>query len=158
MQSRQADNESEFALWRVKRAYTGHSDDAGDIRSRRRVLIAHKDKSIADSLAVQLRLKGLQVIHCQDLKSLRALVRSWHPQALLLDTSLDNESGYVFLRTLRNDADLTGRLLVAMSNAGPADPVQTLKDAGFDAHCRRPCSTWRIVELVESFFSAPLTR
>ena len=150
MSSRLADNESEFALWRIKRARAGDAS--------RRVLIAHKDKSIGDSLAVQLRLKGLQVIHSQDLKSVRALVHSWQPQALLLDTRLDNDSGYVFLRTLRMDADVTGRLLVAMSNVWPADPVQTLKEAGFDAHCRRPCATWRIVDLVESFFSMPLTR
>ena len=102
MSSRLADNESEFALWRIKRARTGDAS--------RRVLIAHKDKSIGDSLAVQLRLKGLQVIHSQDMKSVRALVHSWQPQALLLDTRLDNDSGYVFLRTLRMDADVTGRL------------------------------------------------
>ncbi|KND56217.1 Response regulator receiver domain protein(CheY) [Candidatus Paraburkholderia kirkii] len=122
------------------------------------MLIAHKDKSIGDSLAVQLRLKGLQVIHSQDLKSVRTLVNSWQPHALLLDKSLDSDSGYVFLRTLRMDADVTCRLLVAMNNVWPADPVQTLKEAGFDAHCRRPCATWRIVDLVKAFFSAPLTR
>jgi len=133
MSSRLADNESEFALWRIKRARTADTS--------RRVLIAHQDKSIGDSLAVQLRLKGLQVIHSQDMKSVRALVHSWQPQALLLDTRLDNDSGYVFLRTLRMDADVTGRLLVAMSNVWPADPIQTLKETGFDAHCRRPCAT-----------------
>ncbi|MDR5817871.1 MULTISPECIES: histidine kinase [unclassified Caballeronia] len=150
MSSRLAHNESEFALWRIKRARTSDAS--------RRVLIAHKDKSIGDSLAVQLRLKGLQVIHSQDLKSVRALVGSWQPHALLLDTSLDSDSGYVFLRTLQMDSEMTGRLLVAMSNVWPADPVQMLKDAGFDAHCRRPCATWRIVDMVEAFFSAPLRR
>jgi DNA-binding response OmpR family regulator len=150
MSSRQADNESDFALWRIKRAHVGDSS--------RRVLIAHKDKSVGETLAVQLRLKGLQVIHTQDLRSLRALLTNWHPQALLLDTSFDDESGYVFMRTLHMDADLTGRLLVAMSNVWPADPIHTLKEAGFDAHCRRPCSTWRIVELVEAFFKTPATR
>ncbi|WP_250493306.1 histidine kinase [Caballeronia sp. GAWG1-1] len=150
MSSSQANNEREFALWRMKRAHTGDAP--------RRVLVAHKDKSIGESLAVQLRLKGLQVILSQDLKSVRALVNSWKPQALIVDTSLDSESGYVFIRTLRMDVDVTGRLLVALSNVLPADPVQTLKEAGFDAHCRRPCSTWRIVEMVEAFFSAPATR
>lgn len=82
MSSRLADNESEFALWCIKRARTSDASC--------RVLIAHKDKSIGDSLAVQLRLKGLQVIHSQDLKSVRTLVRSWQPHALLLDTSLDS--------------------------------------------------------------------
>jgi DNA-binding response OmpR family regulator len=145
-----AEQEKHFALWSIKRART---QDAS-----RRVLIAHKDKSIGESLAVMLRLKGLEVIHSQDLKSVRSLVQNWKPQALVLDTSLDSESGYVFIRTLRMDADITGRLLVAMSGVWPADPVETLKDAGFDAHCRRPCSTWRIVDLVEAFFSAPATR
>ncbi|SAL22640.1 response regulator [Caballeronia terrestris] len=143
------DQEKQFALWSIKRARTQDPS--------RRVLVAHKDKSIAESLAVMLRLKGLQVIHSQDLKSVRRLVETWKPQALILDTSLDSESGYIFIRTLRMDADLTGRLLVAMSNVWPADPIQTLKDVGFDAHCRRPCSTWRIVDLVEAFFAAPAT-
>lgn len=150
MAPRPADHESEFALWRIKRAPAGNF--------ARRVLIAHRDKSIGDSLALQLRGKGLQVIHSQDLGSVRALVHSWRPHALALDTSLDSESGYVFIRTLRMDADVTGRLLVAMSNVWPADPVEVLKDAGFDAHCRRPCSTWRIVDMVDAFFSAPVTR
>jgi DNA-binding response OmpR family regulator len=143
------DDEKQFALWSIKRA--------GTQGSPRRVVIAHKDKSIAESIAVMLRLKGLQVIHCQDLKSVRSLVQNWKPQALILDTNLDSESGYVFIRTLRMDADFTGRLLVAMSNVWPADPIETLKDAGFDAHCRRPCSTWRILDLVDAFFFAPAT-
>jgi DNA-binding response OmpR family regulator len=150
MSPRSADHESEFALWRIKRAPAG--------ASARRVLIAHRDKSICDSLALQLRDKGLQVIHSQDLGSVRSLVHNWRPQALALDTSLDSESGYVFIRTLRMDADVTGRLLVAMSNVWPADSVESLKDAGFDAHCRRPCSTWRIVDMVDAFFSTPVSR
>jgi CheY-like chemotaxis protein len=158
MSSRQArneiDSESDFALWRIKRAFPSPDHDNGS----RRVLIAHKDRSVSESLAVQLRLKGLQVIHSPDLRAVRALLTNWQPQALLLDTGLDNEPDYVFLRTLHNDADLTGRLLVAMSNVWPADPVSSLKEAGFDAHCRRPNSTWRIVEMVEAFFTAPLTR
>ncbi|CDY75358.1 Response regulators consisting of a CheY-like receiver domain and a winged-helix DNA-binding domain [Caballeronia glathei] len=141
------DDERQFALWSIKRARTQDSS--------RRVLIAHKDKSVGESLAVMLRLKGLQVILSQDLKAVRSLVQNWKPQALILDTSLDSESGYVFIRTLRMDADITGRLLVAMSDVWPADPIETLKDAGFDAHCRRPCSTWRIVDLVDAYFSAP---
>ncbi|WP_232316554.1 hypothetical protein [Candidatus Burkholderia verschuerenii] len=63
MSSRQADNESAFALWRIKRV------EAGD--SSRRVLIGHKDKSVGEFLAVQLRLKGLDVIHSQDLVGAR---------------------------------------------------------------------------------------
>jgi DNA-binding response OmpR family regulator len=141
------DDERHFALWSMKRARPASAP--------KRVLVAHKDKSIGESLAVLLRLKGLQVIHSQDLKAVRRLVQSWKPHAVVMDTRLDSDSDYVFIRTLRAEADLNGRFLVAMSNVWPADPVETLKDAGFDAHCRRPCATWRIAELLEAYFTAP---
>ncbi len=95
MSSHQADNESDFALWRIKRAHTSSNYD----NRSRRMLIAHRDKSVGSSLAVQLRLKGLQVIHIQDIRSVRALLTNWQPQALMLDTNLDSDSDYVFLRT-----------------------------------------------------------
>jgi DNA-binding response OmpR family regulator len=144
------DDESHFALWSMKR--TRHAT------APKRVLVAHKDKSIGESLAVLLRLKGLQVIHSQDMKAVRRLVQSWKPQAVVMDTRLDSDSDYIFIRTLRAEAELSGRFLVAMSNVWPADPVETLKDAGFDAHCRRPCATWRIADLLDTYFTAPAKR
>jgi hypothetical protein len=59
---------------------------------------------------------------------------------------------------LRPDADINGRLLVAISNVWPADPIETLKDAGFDAHCRRPGATWRLAEMLATYFSIPQRR
>src|SRR5471030_758835 len=141
------DDERHFALWSGKQARMPIGSP--------RVLIAHQDKLIGESLAALLRLTGLQVMHTQNLKSARSLLQNWKPQALILDTRLDSESGYAFISALRPDADITGRLLVAISNVWPADPVETLKDAGFDGHCRRPCATWRLVEVLTTFFSIP---
>ena len=141
------EDERHFALWSVKRAHMPVGPP--------RVLIAHQDKPIAESLGALLRLTGLQVMQTQNLKSARSLLLNWKPQALILDTRLDSDSDYEFIRALRPDADLTGRLLVAISNVWPADPVETLKDAGFDAHCRRPCATWRLVDMLTTWFSIP---
>lgn len=141
------DDEHHFALWSGKQARMPIGSP--------RVLIAHQDKLIADSLGALLRLTGLQVMQTQNLKSARSLLQNWKPQALILDTRLDSDSDFSFIRTLRPDADITGRLLVAISNVWPADPVETLKDAGFDAHCRRPCATWRLVEMLTTYFSIP---
>ncbi|KLU26289.1 histidine kinase [Caballeronia mineralivorans PML1(12)] len=144
------DDERHFALWSRKQARMPIGSP--------RVLIAHQDKLIGESLAALLRLTGLQVMQTQSLKSARSLLQNWKPQALILDTRLDSESGYAFINALRPDADITGRLLVAISNIWPADPIETLKDAGFDAHCRRPCATWRLAEMLTTYFSIPQRR
>lgn len=141
------EDERHFALWSVKRTHMPVGPP--------RVLIAHQDKQISESLGALLRLTGLQVMQTQNLKSARSLLLNWKPQALILDTRLDSDSDYEFIRALRPDADRTGRLLVAISNVWPADPVETLKDAGFDAHCRRPCATWRLVDMLTTWFSIP---
>jgi DNA-binding response OmpR family regulator len=139
------DDERQFAWWTLERAPAPVA--------RPRVLIAHTDRPIGESLAVVLRLKGLQVMIAHDLKTVRSLVANWKPEALLLDTRLDSDTGYRLIRQLRVDVGNTCRLLVAISNIAPADPVESLKDAGFDAHCRRPCATWRVAGLLESYFS-----
>jgi len=115
------DDERHFALWSGKQARMPVGSP--------RVLIAHQDKLIGESLAALLRLTGLQVMQTQNLKSARSLLQNWKPQALILDTRLDSDSGYEFIRALRPDADTTGRLLVAISNIWPADPVESLKHA-----------------------------
>jgi CheY-like chemotaxis protein len=141
------DDERHYALWRSRQSHIPVLSP--------RVLIAHQDKLMAESLAVLLRLTGLQVLHAQNLVTARALIESWKPQALILDTRLDSDSDFTFIRTLRLDADITGQLLVAISNVWPADPVERLKAVGFDAHCRRPGATWRIAELLQGYFSIP---
>jgi CheY-like chemotaxis protein len=141
------EDERQYALWSAKRARIPVLSP--------RVLIAHQDKVMAESLAALLRLTGLQVMHAQNLASARSLIHNWKPQALLLDTRMDSNSGYSFIRALRLDTDIKDRLLVAISNVWPDDPIETLKAAGFDAHCRRPGATWRIAELLQGYFSIP---
>jgi CheY-like chemotaxis protein len=138
------DYAAQFATWKVKRLPTSYAS--------RRVLIGHQDKAVADSLALSLRLNGSQVMHAQSLQSLRPVVVAWRPHALLLDTRLDVSSGFAFLRSLQS-TDGENMLLVAMSNNRPFDAIDTLKAAGFDAHCRRPCATWRIAGLLDDYFA-----
>jgi DNA-binding NtrC family response regulator len=143
------DYAEQFATWNVKRLPMSFAS--------RRILIGHEDKVVGDSLAFSLRLKGSQVLHAQSLQSLRPIVVAWRPHALLLDTRLDVASGFAYLRSLQG-TDSKGMLLVAMSNSRPFDAIDALKAAGFDAHCRRPCATWRIAGLLDDYFSETILR
>ncbi|CAE6866904.1 hypothetical protein R70199_01280 [Paraburkholderia domus] len=138
------DDETEFAIWR--------RGSVVDATSARRVLIGHRDKAIGESLVLLLSLKGFDAVYAADLMKANSFLHWWKPHAVLLDTRLDSVSDYQFIRTLRADASNAGTLLLAMSNIWPLDPVTLLKEAGFDGHCRRPCSLWRVVDILNSYF------
>jgi CheY-like chemotaxis protein len=139
------DDETEFAIWNRR--------SAGTDGPSRRILIAHRDKAIGESLVLLLSLKGYDAIYAADLIRLQSFLTWWKPHAVLLDTRLDAVTGYQFTRTVRAEASNADVLLLAMSNIWPLDPIGPLKEAGFDGHCRRPCSLWRVVDILEGYFA-----
>ena len=138
------DDEQECAFWRT--------DASIESSGSWRVLVGHADEAIGASLSLLLTLRHYQVIHATRLSELRCYAESWRPHALLLDTRLDAASGYSFVASLRNKHPMGRLLIVAMSNIYPLDSVQTLKAAGFDGHVRRPCSVWRVTDLLDCHF------
>jgi len=139
------DDEQECAFWR-----TGARAEA--TTASRRILVGHADEAIGSSIALLLRLRNYQVAHATAISKLSRYVESWRPHALLLDTRLDAASHYAFVRAVRN-GDLMGDMLIlAMSKIYPLDSLPSLKDAGFDGHVRRPCSVWRVADLMDSHF------
>jgi CheY-like chemotaxis protein len=134
----------QFATWQIKRFPMSFAG--------RRILIGHKEKVVGESLAFLLRRQGSQVLFAQSVQSLGSICVSWQPHVLLFDTRMDAASGFDFLRSLQGVGNKK-MLLVAMSNVRPFDEVDTLKAAGFDAHCRRPSETWRIPNLLDAYFA-----
>lgn len=139
------DDETEFAIWKRR--------SAADATQSRRVLIGHRDKAIGESLVLLLSLKGYDAIYAADLIKMQSFLKWWKPHAVLLDTRLDPVSSYEFTRTARAERSNADVLMLAMSNVWPLDPIGLLKDAGFDGHCRRPCSLWRVADILENHFA-----
>lgn len=139
------DNESEFALWTRRSATKAHL--------KPRVLIAHRDKAIGESLVLLLSMKGYDALYAADLPHLKCYLNHWEPQAILFDTRFDAATDYRFTRSLRDDPAHADVLMLAMSNIWPSDPIGQMKDAGFDGHCRRPCSLWRVADILEGYFA-----
>jgi DNA-binding response OmpR family regulator len=144
------DDEHEFAFWKT--------EQEAEAKSLRRVLVGHKDKAIGESLCILLALKGYEAVYARDTAQARLYLRCWAPHALLLDTRLDAASDYQFIQTIRADAATVNVLILAMSNIWPLDSVLALRKAGFDGHCRRPCSLWRIVDLLDGHFVETVKR
>ncbi|MEN8504274.1 histidine kinase [Paraburkholderia sp. SIMBA_050] len=139
------DDETEFAIWKRRSAVQPTLS--------RRVLVAHRDKAIGESLVLLLSLKGYEAIYATDLPKVKSFMNRWKPHAILLDTRLDSASDYQFTRAVRADPSNADLLLLAMSNLWPLDPIGSLKQGGFDGHCRRPCSLWRVADILEGYFA-----
>jgi DNA-binding response OmpR family regulator len=139
------DDETEFAIWKRRAS-------PAPLQSRR-ILIGHRDKAIGESLVLLLSLKGYDAIYAADLIKLQSFLTWWKPHAVLLDTRLDSVANYQFARGVRAERSNADMLLLAMSNIWPLDQIGHLKEAGFDGHCRRPCSLWRVVDILEGYFA-----
>ncbi|HYS68196.1 MAG TPA: histidine kinase [Paraburkholderia sp.] len=139
------DDETEFAIWK--------SRCAAQPTLSRRVLIAHRDKAIGESLVLLLSLKGYEGIYTADLIKVKSFLKWWRPHVVLLDTRLDSVSDYQFTRAVRAEQSNADVLLLAMSNVWPLDQIGLLREAGFDGHCRRPCSLWRVADILEGYFA-----
>jgi DNA-binding response OmpR family regulator len=123
--------------------------------SCRRILVAHSDRAVGDSLALLFGIKGFAAIHGHDMSTTGAIVRAWQPQAVLFDTRLVPLGQSSFIRGLHDAPENESRLLLAMSGAAQFERVETLRRQGFDGYCRQPCPLWHLAELLSAFF-APL--
>lgn len=137
------EDETQFALWTFKRRQSPCSN--------RRVLVAHEDKAVGESISMLLRLKGLETVFTQDGARIDQLLRSYAPAVMLLDTRLDQAPRYELTKRLRADPTFDNLLLIAMSNFAPGEPIEDLRQAGFDGHFRRPCETWRMIDVLVTF-------
>jgi DNA-binding NtrC family response regulator len=135
---------AQCALWRRKAA--------GATRDSRRVLLAHSDQSVGESLVVLLRLKTFEAQLAVDTSSTRAILERWNPNAVFLDTRIGGVGDGAFVREVCLREGSEHRLVIAMSSFMPEESVERLKTLGFDGHCRRPCPMWQMADILDGFF------
>jgi CheY-like chemotaxis protein len=133
-----------YALWNRKQKHT--------VPESRRVLVAHADRSLGESLTALFALKGFPAEFAGDATTLHRKIRAWRPQVILLDTRIGGCGNYTLVNHLRAMPDVQRRLIIAMSGFLPEEPLNLLKEAGYDGHCRRPCPVWQLTDLLDEFF------
>jgi hypothetical protein len=118
----------------------------------RRVIVAHVDAPIGASISLMLGLKNFPSMYAPDLSSTRRLLDEWGAQALLLDTRLDIDADFAFVRGFTSNPTNACRLVIALSSIYPEDSMDKLQAAGFDGHCRRPCPIWRLSDILSEYY------
>jgi CheY-like chemotaxis protein len=106
--------------------------------SRQRVLVVDDNHDAADSLGMLLRFLGadVQVVHGG--REALETMRHFKPGVVLLDLGMPHMDGLEVARRMREDPDMRGATLVALTGWGQREDRRRTGEAGFDYHLVKP--------------------
>jgi CheY-like chemotaxis protein len=118
----------------------------------RRVLVVDDNASAAQSLAMILKLEGYDVQVAYDGEAALKSVRSFRPEAVLMDIGLPGLDGRAVAHRIRQDPELAAGigLLAAITGYAGSDARQRSLEMGFDHHLIKPVDPDAILELLDS--------
>jgi two-component system CheB/CheR fusion protein len=116
----------------------------------RRVLVVDDNRDAADSLAMLLKLSGVDVHVAYDGASALDSMSICRPSVVFLDLGMPGLDGYEVARQIRADPQFTGVVLIALTGWGQAGDRQSSQAAGFDHHLVKPVDFSPLQALLES--------
>ena len=109
-----------------------------DMPPSRRILIVDDNDDAAQSLALLLSHAGHDVRAVRDARSALDSVRTFKPDAVLLDIGLPDMDGWELARKLRAQIARPDLKLIAISGYGQKADRRRSRDAGIDHHLTKP--------------------
>ena len=124
--------------------------DNGQKSPGRRILVVDDNIDSAESLGLWLKFMGHEVrlVH-EGLATLEA-AREYHPDVIVLDIGLPDIDGCQVAERLRQEPNLNGVLLIALTGYGQDEDRQRCYDAGFDEHLIKPVDPGSLEALLSS--------
>lgn len=119
-----------------------------DQTNTQRILVVDDNSEAADISAELLELHGYRTaVAYNGLTGLEA-VRTFEPDAVLLDLGMPGMDGYQVAAALRAVPDFDNVALIAFTAWGDVVTRQRVIDTGFDAHVIKPANLDRILTAV----------
>ena len=117
----------------------------------RSVLVVDDNCDAADSLSMLLRLAGAKVTVAYDGASALAAIPIHQPQVVLLDVGMPGMDGYTVASRIRQNAQNSDMLLIALTGFGQEEDRKRSSAAGFNDHLTKPADLEALLSLVASF-------
>lgn len=102
-----------------------------------RVLVIEDEPEIAQILKTALRREGFEVRHGETAARANDLIRSWHPELILLDLNLPDADGRDLARQIRASSDVP--LVIVSARSDEIDRITGL-ELGADDYIVKPFS------------------
>ena len=88
---------------------------------KKKILIIDDEPFLLKTLRDRLIIEGFEVITASDGESGMALIRSEHPDCVILDVMLPDVSGHQLCRLIKTDLTITAKIIMVTSKIDPAD-------------------------------------
>jgi PAS domain S-box-containing protein len=116
----------------------------------RRVLVVDDNHDAADSLGMLLQFLGAEVVVVHDGPAALEALRSFRPAVVLLDLGMPGMSGLEVARRMREDPEMRGITLVALTGWGQREDRRRTREAGFDYHLVKPADVAMLQSILMS--------
>ena len=114
----------------------------------RRILVVDDHKDAARVLGILLNSLGHEVQTANDGRQALDAMASFRPEIVFCDIGLPNIDGYEVARRVRQQPDLNGIKLIALTGWGQDQDKQRTREAGFDHHLVKPVAVKTLRELL----------
>ena len=121
----------------------------------RRILIIEDNATAARSMRMYLELAGHSVEAADTGPGGIEAARRFHPHVVLCDIGLPGLDGYGVARHLRQEAELAGVYLIAVSGYGQEADQRRARDEGFDVHMTKPIDLDELEQILARLNPAP---
>ena len=121
---------------------------ASSSATSRRVLVVDDNQDLAESLALVLKTAGHEVRVAKAPGEVFKTIPAFSPEVVILDIGLPEMDGYELCRRVREQFDLTGVTLIALTGWGQMQDLQMSKRAGFQHHLVKPVDPGYLISLL----------
>lgn len=121
------------------------------VSDAKRILVVDDNADAAVTLAHLLELIGHHATAVMDSRKAVEVAREVRPQIAILDINMPHVNGLELARQFRQDAELKNCCLVALTAMDGLDYREMIRQAGFDAHIRKPADTALLRAIIAQF-------
>jgi CheY-like chemotaxis protein len=115
----------------------------------RRCLVIEDNLDAAESMGLLLELSGHAVEIAHDGQQGLEAARRFHPDVVLCDIGLPGGlDGYEVARRMRQDPEIQGVRLIALTGYGQEEDQRRAREAGFDIHLTKPADPEKLERLL----------
>jgi PAS domain S-box-containing protein len=134
----------------LKNASPSHARQSKEHEAMKRILVVDDNHDAAECLSMLLEISGHSTRMAHSGPDALSAAIEFQPDIAFLDIGLPGMDGYEVARRIRQDPDLHGITLVALTGWGSDEDRRRSSEAGFDHHLTKPVET----DTVESLLSA----
>jgi two-component system, OmpR family, response regulator len=123
------------------------------LSDHRRVLVVDDYADAADALQLLLFANGFECRAMHSASDVVELAAGWQPFAVVLDIAMPGVDGLELARRLRKNPSTSHMLLIACTGYASQSDRERAREAGFDAHCAKPLTPQRLLDLLKQAVS-----